>query len=163
MKGGYRRRSLGHRHAEERDRTHSRPNGQNVWRGKSADVMGASTSAVCTVTAQQHLRSIGAYLDVPTLGKLEIFIQTEDVLFEGGNIRSFCKAGWAGSSPESYASRGEQRHADGHPKCRAVHRLSQSGEKDRARRVHPRLCCALVDGPREPLLIVHPRSSWSSP
>ena len=42
-----------------------------------------------TAIAQQHLRNILAYLDVPTLGQPEAFIQAKDGLFDGeGNIGS---------------------------------------------------------------------------
>ena len=37
--------------------------------------------------SQQHLRNVLAYLDVPTLGQPEAFIQAKDGLFDaGGNI-----------------------------------------------------------------------------
>lgn len=65
----------------------SRPYGQSAWAGKPAGVLGISVGAVGTAVAQQHLRSILAYLDVPTLGQPEAFIQVKDGLFdEAGNI-----------------------------------------------------------------------------
>jgi chromate reductase len=65
----------------------SRPYGQSVWAGKPAGVMGASVGAPGTSMAQQHLRTILAYLDVPTLGQPEVFIHVKDGLFdEGGNL-----------------------------------------------------------------------------
>jgi len=65
----------------------SRPYGQSVWAGKPAGVMGASVGAPGTSMAQQHLRNILAYLDVPTLGQPEVFIHVKDGLFdEGGNL-----------------------------------------------------------------------------
>lgn len=65
----------------------SRPYGQSVWGGKPAGVMGASVGAPGTSMAQQHLRNILAYLDVPTLGQPEVFIHVKDGLFdEGGNL-----------------------------------------------------------------------------
>ena len=65
----------------------SRPYGQSAWAGKPAGVLGASVGAVGTAVAQQHLRNVLAYLDVPTLGQPEIFIQAKDGLFdEAGNI-----------------------------------------------------------------------------
>lgn len=65
----------------------SRPYGQSAWAGKPAGVMGVSIGATGTAMAQQHLRNILAYLDVPTLGQPEAFIQTKDGLFdEAGNI-----------------------------------------------------------------------------
>ena len=47
----------------------SRPYGQNAWAGKPAGVIGVSVGAIGTALAQQHLRNILAYLDVPTLGQ----------------------------------------------------------------------------------------------
>ncbi len=65
----------------------SRPYGQSVWAGKPAGVLGASIGAVGTALAQQHLRNILAYLDVPTLGQPEAFIHAKEGLFDGsGNI-----------------------------------------------------------------------------
>ena len=65
----------------------SRPYGQSAWGGKPAGVVGVSVGAIGTALAQQHLRNILAYLDVPTLGQPEAFIQAKDGLFdETGNI-----------------------------------------------------------------------------
>ena len=65
----------------------SRPYGQNAWAGKPADVLGASVGVIGTAMAQQHLRNVLAYLDVPTLGQPEAFIHVKDGLFdENGNI-----------------------------------------------------------------------------
>ena len=60
----------------------SRPYGQSVWAGKPAGVLGVSVGAIGTAMAQQHLRNILAYLDVPTLGQPEAFIQAKDGLFD---------------------------------------------------------------------------------
>ena len=76
----------------------SRPYGQSVWAGKPAGVMGASVGAPGTSMAQQHLRNVLAYLDMPTLGQPEVFIHVKDGLFdEGGNLaaadtRAFCSS-----------------------------------------------------------------------
>jgi chromate reductase len=65
----------------------SRPYGKSVWAGKPAGVVGVSVGATGTSMAQQHLRNILAYLDMPTLGQPEVFIQVKDGLFdEGGNL-----------------------------------------------------------------------------
>ena len=65
----------------------SRPYGQSCWAGKPAGVLGVSVGAIGTALAQQHLRNILAYLDVPTLGQPEAFIQAKEGLFkEGGEI-----------------------------------------------------------------------------
>ena len=67
----------------------SRPYGQSVWGGKPAGVVGASVGAIGTAMAQQHLRNILAYLDVPTLGQPEAFIHAKEGFFEAdGRISS---------------------------------------------------------------------------
>ena len=70
----------------------SRPYGQSVWQGKPAGVIGTSVGATGTCMAQQHLRNVLAYLDVPTLGQPEAFIHAKDGLFdEAGNIGAASK------------------------------------------------------------------------
>jgi chromate reductase len=65
----------------------SRPYGQSAWSGKPAGVLGVSVGAIGTAIAQQHLRNVLAYLNVPTLGQPEAFIHAKDGLFdETGNI-----------------------------------------------------------------------------
>jgi chromate reductase len=65
----------------------SRPYGQSAWAGKPAGVMGVSVGANGTSMAQQHLRNVLAYLDIPALGQPEVFLQAKDGLFdEAGNI-----------------------------------------------------------------------------
>lgn len=65
----------------------SRPYGQNAWAGKPAGVLGISVGAIGTAVAQQHLRTMLAYLDVPTLGQPEVFLQAKEGFFDaGGNI-----------------------------------------------------------------------------
>lgn len=71
----------------------SRPYGQSAWAGKPAGVLGASVGAIGTALAQQHLRNVLAYLDVPTLGQPEAFIHVKDGLFDSaGNIGPDSKA-----------------------------------------------------------------------
>jgi chromate reductase len=60
----------------------SRPYGQNAWAKKPAGVLGASVGATGTALAQQHLRNVLAYLDVPTLSQPEVFIQVKEGLFD---------------------------------------------------------------------------------
>ena len=60
----------------------SRPYGQSAWAGKPAAVIGLSPGAAGTAMAQQHLRNVLAYLDVPTMGQPEAFIQAKDDLFK---------------------------------------------------------------------------------
>jgi chromate reductase, NAD(P)H dehydrogenase (quinone) len=67
----------------------SRPYGKSVWAGKPAGVLGVSIGSIGTALAQQHLRTILAYLDVPTMGQPEAYIQATDGLFDAaGNIGS---------------------------------------------------------------------------
>ncbi|MEO5658793.1 MAG: NAD(P)H-dependent oxidoreductase [Polaromonas sp.] len=65
----------------------SRPYGQSAWSGKPAGVIGVSVGATGTSMAQQHLRNILAYLNMPTLGQPEAFIHQKDGLYDAaGNI-----------------------------------------------------------------------------
>ena len=67
----------------------SRPYGQSAWAGKPAGIVGASIGQIGSAVAQQHLRGILAYLDVPTLGQPEVFLHVKDGFFDGaGNIAS---------------------------------------------------------------------------
>jgi chromate reductase, NAD(P)H dehydrogenase (quinone) len=75
----------------------SRPYGQSACAGKPAAVIGISVGAIGTALAPQHLRNILAYLDVPTLGQPEAFIQTKYGLFEtdgsiGASSRQFLQS-----------------------------------------------------------------------
>lgn len=76
----------------------SRPYGQSAWTGKPAGIIGLSPGAAGTALAQQHLRNMLAYLDVPTLGQPEVFIQAKEGLFDeqggiGPSSRKFLQ-GW---------------------------------------------------------------------
>ena len=67
----------------------SRPWGKSVWGGKPAGVIGVSVGAIGTAMAQQHLRNVLAYLDMPTLNQPEAFIHAKDDLFNtDGSIGS---------------------------------------------------------------------------
>lgn len=59
----------------------SRPYGQSAWAGKPAGVLGISVGTIGTALAQQHLRNVLAYLDVPTLGQPEVFLQNREGFF----------------------------------------------------------------------------------
>ncbi|MFC5570425.1 NADPH-dependent FMN reductase [Lysobacter yangpyeongensis] len=76
----------------------SRPYGESAFAGKPAGVIGASIGAIGTAVAQQHLRGVLAYLDVPTLGQPEAFIHAKEGLFDadggiGAGSREFLQ-GW---------------------------------------------------------------------
>ena len=65
----------------------SRPYGASVWAGKPTGVIGISVGATGTAMAQQHLRNILAYLDVPLMGQPEAFIHAREGFFtENGEI-----------------------------------------------------------------------------
>ena len=64
----------------------SRPWGKSVWTGKPAGVVGVSLGAAGTSMAQQHLRNVISYLDMPQLGQPEMFIQWKDGLVKDGAI-----------------------------------------------------------------------------
>jgi len=76
----------------------SRPYGHNAWAGKPAGVIGISVGQLGTAMSQQHLRNVLAYLDVPTLGQPEVFVQAKPDLFTaagdlGESIKPFLQ-GW---------------------------------------------------------------------
>jgi chromate reductase, NAD(P)H dehydrogenase (quinone) len=75
----------------------SRPYGHSAWDGKPAGVIGVSVGATGTALAQQHLRNVLAYLNMPTLGQPEVFLQAKDGLFDatgqiGPDSRAFLQA-----------------------------------------------------------------------
>ncbi|MEJ2633097.1 MAG: NAD(P)H-dependent oxidoreductase [Acidihalobacter sp.] len=59
----------------------SRPYGESRWAQKPAGIIGASPGAAGTCMAQQHLRNVLAYLDMPTMGQPEAFIAVDDDYF----------------------------------------------------------------------------------
>ena len=59
----------------------SRPYGKSAWSGKPAGILGASVGSLGSALAQQHLRNVLAYLDVPTMGQPEAFIHAAEGLF----------------------------------------------------------------------------------
>ena len=76
----------------------SRPYGKSAFDGKPAGVIGVSVGAIGTALAQQHLRNVLSYLNVPTLGQPEAFVQAKDDLFDqdgriGEGSRKFLQ-GW---------------------------------------------------------------------
>lgn len=76
----------------------SRPYGDSAWAGKPAGIVGVSIGAAGTACAQQHLRAILGYLDMPTLGQPEVYIQAKEGTFDahgglGESTRTFVQ-GW---------------------------------------------------------------------
>ena len=60
----------------------SRPYGKSVWAGKPVGVAGISPGATGTSMAQQHLRNVLCYLDMPLLKQPELYLQMKDDLFD---------------------------------------------------------------------------------
>lgn len=60
----------------------SRPYGKSVWSGKPAGVVGITPGAMGTAMAQQHLRNMLAFLDMPTMGQPEAFLHAKEGMFE---------------------------------------------------------------------------------
>ena len=58
----------------------SRPYGDSAFAGKPAAVAGASIGVIGTALAQQHLRNVLAYLDMPVLGQPEVFVHFKEGL-----------------------------------------------------------------------------------
>jgi len=71
----------------------SRPYGKSVWNGKPAAVAGITIGVMGTALAQQHLRNVLSFLNMPTLCQPEIFLQYKEGLFDAdGNIGQASRA-----------------------------------------------------------------------
>ena len=65
----------------------SRPYGTNAFAGKPGAVIGTSQGAISTALAQQHLRNICVFLDVPMLQQPEAFVRyKEGLIAEDGSV-----------------------------------------------------------------------------
>ncbi len=51
----------------------SRPYGMNIWARKPTAIMGATTGGVGTFGAQQHLRNICSWLDMPVMNQPAVY------------------------------------------------------------------------------------------
>ena len=60
----------------------SRPGGEGVWGSKPAGIMGTSMGAIGTALAQQHLRQVLAFLNVPTMAQPEAYVRYYEGLFD---------------------------------------------------------------------------------
>jgi len=69
----------------------SRPWGQSVWTGKPAAVAGVSGGPIGAALAQQHLRNVLAFLNMPTLPGHEMFIHWKEGLVADGAIGAASK------------------------------------------------------------------------
>lgn len=71
----------------------SRPYGSSAWAGIPAAVIGTSGGGPATSMAQQHLRNVLSYLDMPTMGQPEGFIRWSDELLDAqGHVGEGSKA-----------------------------------------------------------------------
>lgn len=64
----------------------SRPWGTNSFAGKPGGVIGASIGSTGTSLAQQHLRNVLSYLDIPTLPQPEMFIHFKDGMIDDNGV-----------------------------------------------------------------------------
>ena len=65
----------------------SRPYGHSAWGGIPAAVIGTSPGGPATSMAQQHLRNVFVFLDMPTMQQPEGFVRWTDGLVDAsGNI-----------------------------------------------------------------------------
>lgn len=65
----------------------SRPGGQSVWDGKPVGILGASEGAIGTALAQQHLRLIVSFLNMPAMSQPEAYVRYHHALLsEDGKI-----------------------------------------------------------------------------
>jgi chromate reductase len=65
----------------------SRPYGDSAWAKKPAGIVSVSGGKPGAAMAQQHLRNVLAYLDMPTLNQPEAFIQwTDDLVTPEGEV-----------------------------------------------------------------------------
>ena len=60
----------------------SRPYGHSAWANKPAGVIGVSIGTIGTAMAQQHLRNVLVFLNMPTMAQPEAFIQVKDGFFD---------------------------------------------------------------------------------
>ncbi|MES3084770.1 NADPH-dependent FMN reductase [Sphingomonas faeni] len=73
----------------------SRPYGNNSWSGRPAGIVGVSPGGTGTAIAQQHLRSVLTFFDMPMFGQPETYIQwqadlvNEDGIFADGSQAFF--------------------------------------------------------------------------
>ena len=82
----------------------SRPWGTNSFAGKPAAVIGASIGAVGTAIAQHHLRSSLHFLDVPTLGQPEVYLQfKDDLIAPDGSISNDATRAFVQRFVDAYA------------------------------------------------------------
>jgi chromate reductase len=60
----------------------SRPDGDNAWEGMPAGVVGSTLYNLGTFGAQQHLRQVFMYLDMPALQQPEFYLEKSATRFD---------------------------------------------------------------------------------
>ena len=81
----------------------SRPWGTNSFAGKPGAVIGTSAGAISTALAQQHLRNICVFLDIPLLQQPEAFVRYSEGLFaDDGSVTDASVAGFLGNFVDKY-------------------------------------------------------------
>ena len=81
----------------------SRPYGDSAFPGKPAGVIGASIGAIGTALAQQHLRNVCVFLDVPLLQQPEAFVRYSEGLFaQDGSVTDESVAKFLGNFIDKY-------------------------------------------------------------
>jgi chromate reductase len=81
----------------------SRPWGTNSFAGKPGAVIGTSTGAMSTALAQQHLRNICVFLDIPLLQQPEAFVRYSEGLFaDDGSVTDDSVAEFLGNFVDKY-------------------------------------------------------------
>jgi chromate reductase len=71
----------------------SRPRGENSLAGKPSAMIGASSGAIGTAIAQQHLRSILGFCNSPLMSAVEGYLQlTPDGFTDDGDLRNHSTA-----------------------------------------------------------------------
>ncbi|HEX7369496.1 MAG TPA: NADPH-dependent FMN reductase [Rhodanobacteraceae bacterium] len=81
----------------------SRPYGTNAFAGKPGAVIGTSMGAMSTALAQQHLRNVCVFLDIPMLQQPEAFVNYKEGMFaEDGSVKDESVAKFLGNFVERY-------------------------------------------------------------
>jgi chromate reductase len=81
----------------------SRPYGHSAFSGKPGAVIGTSAGAMATALAQQHLRNICVFLDIPLLQQPEAFVRYSEGLFaQDGSVTDESVAKFLGNFVDKY-------------------------------------------------------------
>ena len=64
----------------------SRPYGTNIWAHKPTAIMGATTGGVGTFGAQQHLRNICSWLDMPVMDQPAVYFNATTGLVDAAGV-----------------------------------------------------------------------------